>query len=275
MTRLFLYDNSPSAMRLFQRPAIRELVRAQRFEMTIACGSDDAYLFEDLLGAGARLLVTGQPCVRSGALVDQRAWQPKDHAAIDLSLEAYEDTKSPQWKSVVTVVNRQLAARAIDFRIAYDEAAVPMLDFAGEPPGLPLPRPSIYLDTVRHRDGHCHFVVDHEHLLAALPEFDFLCTERPPFADQQLVDVSHLDLRQRAWLSEKCEALIGMTRTPFNVTLTTANRWKPKVVCGYDPVSYPSFWDYQGNPLEYVETMDQLVQFLLAALWRQTCSARA
>lgn len=274
MSKLFLYDNGPSAMRLFQRPVIRELLRAQRFELTIACCADDAYLFEDLVAANSRLAVTGLPCTPTGALVDLRAWQPADHAAVNLSLEAYEDTRSPQWKSVVTVCNRQLAARGIDFRLDHDEAAVPMLDFAGAPTCGPLDRPSIYLDTVRHRDGHCHFVVDHEHLLAALPEFDFRCTEPPPFADPRLVDDSHLDLRRRSWLSERCVALIGMTRTPFNATLTTANRWKPKVVCGYDPVSYPSFWDYQGNPLEYVETMDQLVQFLLAALWRQTCSGR-
>ncbi|MCU0864710.1 MAG: hypothetical protein MUC36_13010 [Planctomycetes bacterium] len=275
MSKLFLFDNGPSAMRLFQRPALRELVRARRWQLAIACCADDAYLFEDLTGPNARLLVSDLPCAPSGAVVDLRAWQPPDHQAIDLSLETYEDTRSPQWKSVVTVLNRQLAARAIDFRLAHDEAEVPMLDFAGAPPTGPLPRPSIYLDTVRHRDVHCHFVVDHEHLLAALPEFDFRCTEPPPFPDPRLVDDSHLDLRQRSWLSERCAALIGMTRTPFNATLTTANRWKPKVVCGYDPVSYPSFWDYQGNPLEYVETMDQLVQFLLAALWRQTCSARA
>lgn len=275
MSRLFLYDNSPSCTRLFQRPLLQALARAGRFDLAIACCADDAYLFDDLTGRRVRLVVTPFPCSQTGAVVDLRAWQPRDHLAIDLSLEAYEDTRIPQWKSVLSVANRQLAARGVDFQLPYDECEIPMLDFLGERPHLVLPRPSIYLDTVRHRDAHCHFVVDFEHLLAALPEFDFLCTEPPPFASERLVDVSDLDLRRRSWASEACAALVGMTRTPFHVTLTNANRWKPKVVCGYDPVSYPSFWDYQGNPLEYVETMDQLVQFLLAALWRQTCSARA
>ena len=146
--KLFLYDNSSSCMRLFQRPLIRELARSGRFELAIGCCCNDACLFEDLVGDGVRLLVTPYQCASTGSLVDLLAWRPEDHLAIDLSFDAYEDTRSPQWKSVLTVANRQLASHGIDVQLPYDEGNIPMLDFLGEAAPVQLRRPAIYLDSV-------------------------------------------------------------------------------------------------------------------------------
>ena len=118
MDKLFLYDNGPSAMRLFQRPAIREVQRSQRFELAIACCADDAVLFEDLVATDTRLLVTRLPCSSSGALVDLRAWLPPEHTAIDLSLEAYEDTARDAQSDFWSVFERE-------FRRAYSSGQRP------------------------------------------------------------------------------------------------------------------------------------------------------
>lgn len=263
-TKLYVFDNGPSAARVLQRPALRALVEAG-FSVLVACNRDDGYLFEDLVGQRLQLLRGKLPASSGGSLIDLAAACPQDHVPIDLSLARYRDTQAPQWRSVATALNRQLRAHGVAF--ALDEGGdAPMLDFAASHPGPELPRPTIYLDTRSDASGETHFVFDLPRLLALAPEFDFWCTQRPPFVHAALRDGSSLDLVQHALVSERCVLLLGVTCMPFAVTLTEANRHKPKAVCGHDRYLYSRFWDYPGNPLEYLATMEQLADFVRSNL---------
>ncbi len=260
MLALYVYDNGPSAARVLQRPALRAL-RDAGLRLTVGCNRDDGYLFADLVGPGLALLPGRLPAGPRGALLDLATACPADHVAIDLSLRRYRDTQAPQWWSVATLINRQLRAHGIDHQLDV-EADAPMLEFAPRADVPTLQRPTVYLDTRIDRDGQTRFVFDWERLLALLPGHDVLCTEPPPFAAPRLLDGSHLDLVQQALVSERCEILLGRTWNPFAITLTAANRDKAKAVCGHDRHLYQGFWDYPGNPLEYLATMDQLADFL-------------
>jgi len=139
-----------------------------------------------------------------------------------------------------------------------------MLDFAGDVAAPALPRPTVFVDTERTSLHSCWFVHDLARLARVLPDCDLLCTAPGRVRADNVVDISHLSWRQRSRLSEQCVALVGTTREPFVVTLTEANRWKPKALCGYDARVIAPFWDYPGNPTELLGTMDELVDFLLA-----------
>jgi hypothetical protein len=97
-----------------------------------------------------------------------------------------------------------------------------------------------------------------------LPAFDLLHTAPVGIARPQLVDIGALSWPQRQKLSDRCAVLVGTTMDPFAATLTEANRFKPKALCGYDARTLAPHWDYPGNPLELLATMDDLVDFLLA-----------
>ncbi len=263
---LYVYDNAPLAARVIQRPALRGLVEAG-YDVAVGCSRGDGYLFADL--PGIRVVEAPLPGHLGGALADLRAWCPPDHAAVDLALEGYRDTRQPQWRSVATVLNRRL--RALGLPVCLDaERDAPLLQFEVAPPPWDLLRPAVLLETRRSHDAETWFVFDVERLLAVLPDHAFLCTEPPPLSHDRLLDVSDRDLVQTALLAERCEFLIGTTWQPFAVTLTERNRDKPKAVCGHDRHDHGTFWDYPGNPLEYLGTMDQLADFV-----RSQVSARS
>lgn len=260
MPTLYLYDNGPSAARVLQRPALRAL-RDAGFGLVVGCNADDGYLFADLLGPGVSLLPGPLPAGPRGALLDLGAGCPGACLPVDLSLRRYRDTQAPQWWSVATLVNRQLADHGLDPTLE-PLAETPMLDFHAECAAPAFARPTIYVDTRLDREAMTHFVFDWPRLLALLPDHDFWCAGGVPFAAAQLRDGSGADLVQQALVSERCVMLLGRTWNPFAITLTTANRDKPKAVCGHDRHLYQPFWDYAGNPLEYLATMEQLADFL-------------
>lgn len=260
MRTLYVFDNGPPVARVLHRPALR-LLRDAGFGLRIACNRDDGYLFADLVGAGVALAPCKLPASPRGALIDLAASCPAGCVPIDMSSRRYRDTRAPQWWSVATVVNRQMREHGIDFAIDPD-SPVPMLDFAGQPPTFPLLRPAIYVDTRGDHDAQTHFVFDWQRLLALLPDYDFWCADELPFAHPRLLDGSGFDLVQQALMSERCALLLGRGWSTFAVTLTEANRWKPKALCGYDRHCHTTGWDYPGNPLEYLATMDQLADFL-------------
>ncbi len=153
-----------------------------------------------------------------------------------------------------------------------------MIDFRPRPIVPAVPNRTIYVDGAAARSGHSSFRFDFEALLAARPDALFLCTAPPPFADPRLLDGSRFDLRDLSFLSEQCAVILGKGSGPFCCTYTEANRFKPRAVCGYHAPSSPTFWDYEGNPLRYLETMDDVLAFLDEVLGpahgRQEAAAR-
>ncbi len=267
MHKLFLYNNGPTGDVIFSRPLYKKVIGSGRFAVTLAASRNDAYLLADLAGDGVALSMSDYASTWQGAVVDLAHLCPADHQPVDVSLGEYEDTGDYQWKAVVEVFNRKMEELGLDYAVEYDASEIPMLDFAPNAERPRLSRPSIFLDNSRDDCRFCHFVFDLERMAVTVPGFDLLCTNTPDTRCENVIDCSRYDLMDRSRLSEQCEVILGMTGHPFNCTLTEANRFKPKAICGYDARSCPTFWDYPGNPLEHLGTMDEVIDFRLATLW--------
>ncbi|MBL8749964.1 MAG: hypothetical protein JNK78_12445 [Planctomycetes bacterium] len=258
---VYVFDNGPQRLRVVQRAVVRHFA-ACGVRVAIGVPSGDEWVFGDLAGANVELVVSPLPASARGTIVDLARWCPRGAAAIDLSLDRYPDTRSPNWKSLALVAARGVRAAGLPDALEPDATVVPMADL----PQVALPwtpeRPSVWLDLDRCRDPQVHFVFDVERLLAVLPEHDFVCSAPVRLAHGRLRDVSAWSLLQRATMSTKCDLLVGSSWSSFALTLHEANRWKPKIVCGYDPFTYAPLWDYSGSPLEHVATMAQLADFL-------------
>ncbi|HEX5054838.1 MAG TPA: hypothetical protein VFZ65_23880 [Planctomycetota bacterium] len=261
MTRLFLYHNGRRGEVLLCRALYRSVL-ATGVELVLGACRDDGEL---LAGLGPRCQVVEGPFRNTahGAPLDLDALCPPGLLRLEVGFGGSGAEPTCQWPDVVGSFERDCRRLGIELAWADPEQAVPMLDFAAAAPAVSLRRPSIYLDNARTACAHCWFVYDVERLARALPDWDLLCTAPAP-ALPSVVDISHWSWSQRSRASEACEALVGTTLDPFVCTLTEANRWKCKALCGYDARLHAPFWDYPGNPMELLATMDELVDFLLA-----------
>lgn len=173
-----------------------------------------------------------------------------------------------QWADLVASFRADAKRLGIEVPLG-DTAAVPMLDFAPPQAAVPtLPARTLYLDLQRTIEPLCGFDFDLARLRQALPEHTFLVTSSlAGTADADVpgvVDASGWTWAQRSRASERCELLVGCSVDPFALTLTAANRHKPKALCGYDARVVAPFWDYPGNPMELLASMDELVDFCVA-----------
>lgn len=264
MTKLFVYHNGPRGDVMFCRAVYRALAASGRFDLVLGACRDDAELLADLAGERCRVVASDFGNTPHGAVLDLEYLCPPGCTPLEVWLGGDEEWASYQWADVAYSLCRDLRERGIDFSPPDAEHDVPMLDFARAAELPALRRPSIYLDNARTAHPQCHFVFDFERLLEALPGFDLLCTAPAVGASERIVDVSRLSPLQKQKLSDRCAVLVGLTWDPFNLTLTEPNRWKPKALCGYDARTHAPLWDYPGNPLELLGTMDELIDFLRA-----------
>ncbi len=269
MSSLFLYHNGRRGEVLLCRALYRAVLAAST-ELVVGACRGDGELFAGL-GPRCRVVESSFRNTAHGAPLDLIAHCPPGMTAIEVWLGGNESVPTYQWPDVVDAFPRDLRRHGRDLVVADSRGPVPMLDFAGDIAMPPLRRPSIYLDTARTANDACWFVYDLERLARVLPEHDLLCTAPPPCVAENVVDISHLAWSARSRLSEACEALVGTTMDPFVVTMTAANRWRPKALCGYDARVQAPFWDYPGNPMELLATMDELVDFLLANVVERSC----
>jgi hypothetical protein len=275
MTQLFLYNSGPRGDVLFCRAVYRAVAAADRFDLVLGACRDDAALLADLAGRRCRIAAAEFANTPHGAVLDLLHLCPDGCQTLAVWLGGNEEQPSYQWPDVVESFDDDLRRLGFDFALAPLAADVPMLDFGGELARSavvpPLRRPSIYLDNARGLCEPNHFVFDFERLADVLPGFDLLCTAGTPVRADNLVDVGDLGPVARQRLSNTCAALVGTTMDPFNLTLTETNRWKPKAMCGFDARVHGPAWDYPGNPVEMLATMDELVDFLLANVAEGNC----
>jgi len=264
MRHLYLYQNGVRGDVVLSRALYRAVLETGRFEVTIGVCRDDEQLVTDLGRDGCRIVTSEFANTPHGSPLDLVSLRPADATAISAWLGGRGERPTRQWPDVVESFHRNLRRRGIDDEVADPEGEVPMPGLVAAADVLELRRPSIYLDTARTDLDLCYFVHDLRRLARVLPDWDLLCTAPVDDIAANVIDVSHLGWAQRAALSERCVALVGTTPDPFALTLTEANRWKPKALCGYDARVCQPFWDYPGNPLELLGTMDELVDFLLA-----------
>jgi hypothetical protein len=272
MNRLYVYNNLHAGDLLFSRPLYRAVIDSGCFDVVLAAHRNNAYLLADLVGPGVQLHVSDYLEQGPTVLYDLAADCPADVVPISTWLGEYRDTGSHQWHNVVTVFERQLRNAGIDYRVPRTPGHVPMLDFVPRPLSIRVTRPSVYVDNSLPRTGHARFDFDLAAMARRHPTVQFLCTRRPDadvadVADvANVVDASGLDLRDLSAVSDQCLAILGKGSGPFCCTYTEANRYKPRGLCGYLWNWQPSFWDYEGNPLQQLATMDDVLAFLDAAL---------
>lgn len=270
MTQLFLYHNGTRGEVLLSR-AIHEAALAAGFELTLGVCRGDDELMHGLAGPRCRIAVADCRNTAHGAPIDLAAMAPGGVPAIEVQLGADVEWPSYQWGDTVEAFQLALRTHGIDAVVGDADTPAPMLDFAAATEVGPLRRPAIFVDNSRTANDACYFVYDLGRLAAVFADWDLLCTGPIDVDAANVIDVSAATWSQRSRLSEQCDALVGTTLDPFVATMTSANRWKPKALCGYDARVTAPFWDYPGNPMELLASMDDLVDFLLANVAEVRC----
>ncbi len=262
MTRLYVYNDAHNGDLIFTRPLYRKLLASGCFDLVIGGARNRAYIFEDFEAMGATLLVSPYADGFEGLSVGLARFRPEDCVPISTWLGEYEDTREHQWRNVVEVFLRQCREHGVDVPVDLEPDRTPMVDFTRRLLHYRLNGPTVYLDDSTPRGRHSTFLFDQERLALRYPGISFLCTSPPRYDLPNLLDGSRLDLRDLSALSNECLAILGKASGPFCCTYTEPNRFKPRAVCGYRSDVTPTFWDYEGNPLLYLDTMDEVFDFL-------------
>jgi hypothetical protein len=268
MMEVYLYNNGGLGDQVLARILYRKILEAGPFPLQVGICKNDRELFEDLQSLGLRLCVSDYPRMEEGSPVDLAYLAPPGSLSLSVQLWDYEDTHAFQYEFLLEVFRRRMEEQGIDFDLPYEEEAIPMLDLEAVPVAPRVQalcaggQPRVYLELRRSRDWRCRFFFDLVRMAELFPEVSFFCTLPPRVAAPNLVDVSDLGPVQLSKLSDRCDLLLGSTFDPFLLTLTEANRFKPKALCGYDARSVPRFYEYPANPTEYIGNMDELVDFL-------------
>jgi len=263
---LFVHHDGRRGEVLLCRPLVAALANHGANVVVGTCRGDG----ELFAGLGPRVQVREARLANTpwGAPVSLAHLASRDEFAVAMWLGGNDRVPTNQWADLVASFRRQCRIAGVDPELR-DTESVPMVDFAPCSVVLPgLPERAVYVDLQRTIEPCCGFDFDLTRLRAALPEHTFLVTRSlAGTADAAVpgcLDVSAWSWAQRSRASEHCELLIGSTLDPFALTLTEANRHKPKALCGYDARLVAPFWDYPGNPVELLATMDELVDFCVA-----------
>lgn len=263
--RLFVHHDGRRGEVLLCRPLVAAIA-AHGTDVVVGTCRGDGELFA---GLGPRVEIREARLANTpwGAPASLSHLADRGAPVVGLWAGGADRIPSNQWADLVASFRAACGRAGLDVPLG-DTEVVPMLDFA-PPIALPaLPEPTVYVDLQRTSEPSCGFDFDLARLRHALPEHTFLVTAPlAGTADAEvagIVDVSQWTWAQRSRASERCELLVGCTLDPFVLTLTTANRHKPKALCGYDARVVAPFWDYPGNPMELLASMDELVDFCVA-----------
>lgn len=262
MARVYVYHGGRRGEVLLARTLVAAIAAGGTEVVVGTCRGDG----ELMAGLGPRVQVVEGPLANTpwGAPLDLAVLRPAGLPCLELWSGREPTVPTWQWHDLLDGLRAQCRRLGLHLPLP-DGGEVPMLDFAPADVVVPAPRrPAIWLDVARTVEPACWFSWDLPRLMRALPDHELWCTAPLSPGLPNLIDVSALTWPQRSRASEACVALAGTTLDPFVVTMTTANRWKPKALCGYDARVHGPFWDYPGNPLEVLGTMDDLIDFLLA-----------
>ncbi len=271
MIDLYLYNNGGLADLMLSRLLYRKILERGDVSLQIGLCAQDQGLFQDLETLGVQLHLSPYPRLDQGASIDLAYLCPRDALPLSVNLADYEDTHAFQFEFQLEVFRRRMEENNLPLEIPFDENKIPLLDFGAVVPSQRLKElcasgePGVYLELRRSRDWRCRFYFDLERLAQIFPEIHFYCTQAPRLHFENLIDVSDLGPLQLSKLSDRCDLLLGRTFDPFVLSMTEANRFKPKALCGYDARSIPRFYEYPGNPCEFLGNMDELVDFLQSA----------
>ncbi len=252
MKKIFLYNDWHNGDVITNRALVKELLK---YDLDLALGSycNRHYLVADL---PVRHLIHpasegGEQCLASLC--------PEGHVAINTWCGTFPDIDARghhNWWTIVDTFNRQSEQHGLGIQLSSKET--PMIDFEFRH-NLRLRGRPVYVENGRPRSGHCDYHFDMEFLGKRYPEFTFYCTADPGCRLPNVVDCSARNLVELSHISNQCEAILGKGSGPFLCTYTEPNRLKPRAVMRFRA---PKFWLYRNNPLKYLETEEDLFQFL-------------
>lgn len=255
MLNIFLWNNYHNGDIITCKPLVWELVNSFGDQIKIAwgCFKNHTPLLTDL-----PITIYEDPR-NDDHPIDLSYLCPPEHHPLYLWLGQYSDTKAHNWPNQVEVFNRQCNARGVPINIV--SKVVPAITFDFFNVNI-MPR-SVYIENGHTRSGHSDFEFRMDILGKRYPNINFYCTAPPKSNLPNLFDCSHLTLPQLSACSNKCNLIIGKGSGPFLCTLTHPNQYKPKAVIGYKSGNGSRrFWDYPGNPLQYLNTNEELFEFI-------------
>ncbi|TFG64484.1 MAG: methyltransferase domain-containing protein [Nitrospirales bacterium] len=99
-------------------------------------------------------------------------------------------------------------------------------------------------------------------LSSAFPDLTFYCSAKPKVHQENVVDCSHLSLREISALGNRCVGFLTKGG-PINFgTLTEANRGKPSCIVGWN-CSFP-VWGKGSSSFVYAKNLQEVHEFLLS-----------
>jgi hypothetical protein len=264
MHKLFFWLNWRAGDLALTRPLVRRVLDQHDVQIAYGCWQNQAYIVEDL---PVRIYVDPRHDPPSHLTPDSLLHLcPPGHLPIYLWAGLYPDTLHHTWESMLTLYNRQVRAAGMD-ELAIEGHFVPMLDFP--PVEVAVADGGVFLENGIARSKHSDFEFDVLGLAQEFPELHFYCTATPNGTRSNIIDCSSFNLRVLSSISNRCLAIVGKGSGPFCSTLTEANRYKPRAILRYHPLNAGhSLWDYPGNPMQYLETHDDLRRFLATVLDR-------
>ena len=256
MQKLFFWLNWHAGDLVLCRPLVRRILSLHDVQIAWGCWKNQAYIIEDL---PVRVLADPRNDPPEKTRPSLLHLCPPGHAPVYLWIGCYPDTLYHHWEIIVELYNRQVQSQGLA-RLMVSPRFVPMVDFPPVP--VLVAERGVFVENGSTRSGHCDFEFDIPFLAARFPNLNFYCTARAAPAPN-VFDCSTLNLRELSSVSTHCAAIVGKGSGPFCCTLTETNRYKPRAIMRYHPLNAgQSLWDYPGNPMQYLETQDELVRFL-------------
>ncbi|MDZ4852400.1 MAG: hypothetical protein SGI77_24190 [Pirellulaceae bacterium] len=258
MHKLFFWLNWHAGDLALTRPLVRQILAVHDVQITWGCWRNQAHIVEDL---PVKVVIDPRDDKFTGPQRPSLMHLcPPGHIPVCLWVGVYPDTNSHQWEAVVEIYNRQV--RDLGFpMLQISSNYVPMLDFAVV--DVTVAENAIFVENGATRSGHSSFEFDLPNLAYAFPEFNFYSTADPKCELPNVFNCGQFNLRELSSVSNQCIAIVGKGSGPFCSTLTEINRYKPRAVMRYHPVGLAqTIWDYPGNPLQHLESQDDLLRFL-------------
>ncbi len=268
MHKLFFWLNWHVGDLVLTRPLIRRVLDSHDVQIVYGCWENQAYLIEDL---PIQIVVDPRNDPRRGDLPEPLLHLcPPGHFPIYLWIGSYPEIAHHNWATMVEIYNRQVESHGLgELKIRSDW--VPMVDFP--PMEVTVAHNSIFVENGVARSKHSDFEFDIESLSTQFPKLNFYCTSDPKCRRPNVVDCSTYNLKTLSSIGNRCLAIIGKGSGPFCSTLTEVNRYKPRAIMRYHPRDAGNaIWDYPGNPMQYLETDDDVRAFLTTVERREILS---
>lgn len=253
--KVYLFNNWHNGDIITNRALIKELLK---FGLDMAVGSykDRHYLVADLpvlhiVSDHHEDFQRGSPCLSTLC--------PEGYLPINTWCGTFKDIDQRgfhNWITIVDTFNRQ--AEQYELGITLSSLEVPMIDFEHRCLIKVRPR-SIYVENGDTRGGHSMYSFNMTKIGRMFPELSFYCTAFPDCDLPNVVNCNNRNLVELSGISNQCEAIVGKGSGPFLCTYTEPNRLKPRAVMKF---TAPKFWQYRNNPLRYLESDEELYQFL-------------